>query len=107
MEATIRSTLATIAGALILFASCSPSGTARLQDLYDNASKQLLLGEMDNARRLADEGLRQSSEQPQSPWQWRFRLLQDEIRLINRQLSAPFPALEEQIADGPEYTWVH
>src|SRR5262249_3175342 len=95
----------TIAGALILFASCSP-GTAQLQDLYDDGSKQLLLGEMEQARRLADDGLRLSSAQPQSPWQWRFRLLQDEGRLINRQLSEPFPALEEQIPDRPELAWV-
>ncbi len=106
MEATTRSTLATIAGALILFASCSPGTAAQLQDLYDNGSKQLLVGEMDHARQLADEGLRLSSEQPRSPWPWRFRLLQDEVRLINRQLSAPFPALEEPIPDRPEYAWV-
>ncbi len=106
MEATTRSRLATIAGALILFASCSPSTEVHLQDLYDNGSKQLLLGEMDDARRLADEGLRLSSEQQQSPWQWKFKLLQDEVRLIGRQLSAPFPALEEQIPDSPAYAWV-
>lgn len=106
MEATTRSTLATIAGALILFASCSPGTAAQLQDLYDNASKQLLLGEMDQAHRLADDGLRLSSGQADSPWQWRFRLLQDEVRLINRQLSAPFPALEAQIPDKPEFAWV-
>jgi CHAT domain-containing protein/Tfp pilus assembly protein PilF len=106
MEVTTRSSLATIAGALILFASCSPSGTAQLQDLYDNGSKQLLLGEMEHARQLADEGLRVANDQPQSAWQWKFRLLQAEVRLINRQLSAPFPALEEEIPDASEYAWV-
>ena len=31
---------------------------------------------------------------------WKFRLLQDEIRLINRQLSDPFPALDDHVPES-------
>jgi hypothetical protein len=106
MEVTIRSKLAGIAGVLVVVAACSSGTSERLQDLYDNGSKELLLGELDRARQLADEGLRLSNRQAASPWPWKFRLLQDEIRLISRQLAGPFPALDEQVPVTAEYGWV-
>jgi CHAT domain-containing protein/Tfp pilus assembly protein PilF len=106
MEATIRSTRAGVAGLLVFLVACSPGTAPQLQDLYDNGSKELLLGELDHARQLADEGLRLSSREGSSPWQWKFRLLQDEIRLINRQLAAPFPALDEQAPLTADHGWI-
>lgn len=60
---------------------------------------------MDLARQSTDEGLRRSRQQAGSAWTWKFRLLHDEIRLINRQLSAPFPALDEPIPAAAENAW--
>jgi len=106
MEAPIRRKLAGLAALLVVFAACS-SGTERhLEELYDNGSKELLQGELDRARQRADQGLRVSSRQAGSPWMWKFRLLQDEIRLINRQLSDPFPALDDHVPESNEYGWV-
>src|SRR4030095_4292781 len=106
MEVTIRRQFAAIATALVFLAACASDSATQFQDLYDNGSKELLLGELERARQLADEGLRLSSRHAASPWSWKFRLLQDEIRLINRQLSAPFPALDEQVPATAEYAWV-
>src|SRR4029453_12157089 len=106
MEVTIRSKFAAIATALVVLAACGSDSATQFQDLYDNGSKEFLLGELERGRQLGDEGLRLSSRHAASPWSWKFRLLQDEIRLINRQLSAPFPALDEQVPATAEYAWV-
>ena len=106
MEATIRSTLAGLSALLVLLVACSTRTGSQLQGLYDSGTTQLRLGELDKARDLADQGLRLSSRDADSPWVWKFRLLHDEIRLINRQLDAPFPSLDEQLPFTADYTWV-
>ena len=106
MEAPIRRKLAGLAALLVVFASCGSGTDRQPQELYENGTKELLQGELDRARQHADQGLRVSSRQPGSPWTWKFRLLQDEIRLINRQLSDPFPALDARVPEAIEYGWV-
>jgi tetratricopeptide (TPR) repeat protein len=105
MEVSIRRKLAALA-ALLVVAACGPGTDRQLQDLYDSGTKELLQGELDRARERADQGLGLSNRQDGSPWSWKFRLLHDEIRLIERQLSNPFPALDEQIPQTPDYAWV-
>src|SRR5262245_32821462 len=106
MEAPIHRRLAVLALLLVALASCSSGTDRQLQELYENGTKERLQGEMDRARQRADQGLRVSSRQAGSPWMWKFRLLQDEIRLINRQLSDPFPALDDHVPESSEYGWV-
>ncbi len=106
MEVTIRSHLAGVAGLLVLLAACTSGAPPQLQDLYDKGSQELLLGELDKARTLAQEGLRLSSGQAPSPWPWKFKLLQDEIRLISRELSTPFLSLDEPVPPAADYAWV-
>jgi len=106
MEASIRKKLTWLASLLVILASCSAGTDQQLQKLYDGAAQELLRGELDRARERADEGLRVASRPESSVWAWRFRLLHDEIRLIDRQLSQPFPALDEQIPQTPDYVWV-
>jgi len=106
MEVSIRRRLAGLAALLLVLASCSARTDRQLQDLYDSGSKQLLLGELDRARELANRGLNIANRQPATAWPWKFRLLLDEIRLIDRRLSEPFPALDESIPEGSEHAWV-
>ena len=106
MEVSIRRKLAGLAALLLVLASCSARTDRQLQDLYDSGSKQLLLGELDRARELANSGLNIANRQPATAWPWKFRLLLDEIRLIDRRLSEPFPALDESIPEGSEHAWV-
>ncbi len=106
MEVSIRRKLAGSAALLLVLASCSARTDRQLQDLYDSGSKQLLLGELDRARELANRGLDIANRQPATAWPWKFRLLLDEIRLIDRRLSESFPALDERIPEGSEHAWV-
>ena len=106
MEVSIRRRLAGLAALLLVLASCSARTDRQLQDLYDSGSKQLLLGELDRARELANRGLNIANRQPATAWPWKFRLLLDEIRLIDRRLSEPFPALDESIPESSEHAWV-
>jgi len=106
MEVSIRRRLAGLAALLLVLASCSARTDRQLQDLYDSGSKQLLLGELDRARELANSGLNIANRQPATAWPWKFRLLLDEIRLIDRRLSEPFPALDESIPESSEHAWV-
>jgi len=107
MEVSIRRKLAVLAALLVAVAACSAGTDRQLQELYDSGTRELLQGELDRARERADQGLRLSSNRQQgSPWTWKFRLLHDEIRLIDRQLSAPFPALDEAVPQADDYAWV-
>jgi CHAT domain-containing protein/Tfp pilus assembly protein PilF len=106
MEASIRRRIACLASLLVVLASCSGGAGRQLQELYDGATSELLRGELDRARERADQGLRIASRSEPSAWAWRFRLLHDEIRLIDRQLSQPFPALDEQVPQTTDYAWV-
>jgi CHAT domain-containing protein len=106
MEASIHKTLACLASLLVFLASCSAATDRQLQELYDDATSELLRGELNRARERADQGLRVASRQEASAWPWRFRLLHDEIRLIDRQLSQPFPALDEPVPQTTDYAWV-
>ncbi len=107
MEVSIRRKLAVLAALLVAVAACSAGTDRQLQELYDSGTRELLQGELDRARERADQGLRLSSNRQQgSPWTWKFRLLHDEIRLIDRQLSDPFPALDEAVPQADDYAWV-
>ena len=106
MEASIPRTLAGLAALLFVFASCSPGTERQLQELYENGTNQLRLGELDRARELADQGVRAANRQPSQAWSWKFRLLHDEIRLINREIAEPFPSLDEPLPDTTDYGWV-
>ena len=106
MEATIPRTLAGLAALLLSVAACSPGTGRQLQELYDNGTNQLRLGELDRARKLTDQGLRVADRQPEKAWSWKFRLLHDEIRLINREIAEPFPGLDEALPETTEYGWV-
>jgi CHAT domain-containing protein/Tfp pilus assembly protein PilF len=103
MAGSIRRQFAGLA--LLAVCACCGTGTDRqLQRLYDTATQDLLRGELDRARTGAGEGVRVS--EPASSWTWKFKLLLDEIRLIDRQLSDPFPLLDERVPEAPEYAWV-
>ena len=108
MEVSIRRKLAALAALLVAVAvaACGSGTDRQLQELYERGTQELLQGELDRARARADQGLRLSNRQDGSPWSWKFRLLHDEIRLIDRQLSDPFPALDEQIPQSPDFGWV-
>lgn len=106
MEASIRRKLARLSTLLVLLAGCGARTDHQLQELYDNGATQLRLGESDQARALADQGLRLVDSRAGSAWSWKFRLLRDEIRLINRELSQPFPLLDEQVPGSPDHAWV-
>ena len=102
MEASIRRKLTCLASLLVILVSCSTGTDRQLQQLYDDATRELLRGELVRARERADQGLAITSRQA-SPWSWKFRLLHDEIRLIDRQLSQPFPVLDEQVPQTTDY----
>jgi CHAT domain-containing protein len=106
MEVSIHRNLVCLASLLVVLGSCSAGTGRQLQELYDDATNELLRGELDRARERADQGLRIASRQDASAWPWKFRLLHDEIRLIDRQLSQPFPALDEQVPQTTDYAWV-
>ena len=106
MEASTHKKVACLASLLIFLASCSAGSDQKLQELYDAATRELLRGELERARGRTDEGLRLASRPEASVWTWKFRLLHDEIRLIDRQLSQPFPALDEGLPEAPGYSWV-
>jgi len=105
MEVSIRRTFAAFAALLVTVAACA-STDRQLQELYDSGTTELLQGELDLARARADQGLRRSTQNNGSPWSWKFRLLHEEIRLIDRRLSDPFPALDEEVPPSPDYGWV-
>ena len=106
MEVSIRRKFAALAALLVAVAACGARTDRQLQELYDNGTKELLQGELDRARERADQGLRLSNQNNGSPSSWKFRLLHDEIRLIDRRLSDPFPALDEQVPQSADFGWV-
>lgn len=106
MEASIRRKLICLTSLLVILVSCSTGTDRQLQQLYDEATRELLRGELSLARERADEGLSAARRPEASVWAWKFRLLHDEIRLVERQLSQPFPALDEGVPETPDYSWV-
>jgi len=106
MEAPIRRTFVVFAALITVLAACRSGTESQLQELYDSGTRELLQGELERAHARADQGLRLLKGRAASPWTWKFTLLQDEIRLINRDLSKPFAVLDERVPDTGDYTWV-
>ncbi|HEU4694049.1 MAG TPA: hypothetical protein VFS23_37040, partial [Vicinamibacterales bacterium] len=71
MEASIRRKLSYLASLLVILASCSAGGERQLRELYDDATSELLRGELVRARERADQGLAVASRQEASPWSWK------------------------------------
>jgi CHAT domain-containing protein/Tfp pilus assembly protein PilF len=106
MEVRIPNKLAVLAALFVVLAACRSGTDSQLQELYSSGANELLQGELDRARERADQGLRLSNRRAASPWTWKFRLLHDEIRLIERDLSKPFSVLDEQVPETSDYAWV-
>ena len=108
MEVTIRRKLAGLAALVSsAVAACSPGTGRQLQELYDNGTKELLLGELDRARKLTDQGLRLSRtvspicRGPGSSGCSTTRFASSIARL-----SEPFPGLDEALPETTDYGWV-
>jgi len=78
----------------------------RLQDLFESATNDTRLGELDRARTTVASGLSLAATQADASWPWKFRLLDVEIRLISREMAKPFPELDERVPDGDVFAWV-
>src|SRR5689334_347719 len=78
----------------------------QLQDLFESATNDTRLGELDRARTTVASGLALAARQADASWPWKFRLLDAEIRLISREMAKPFPELDEPVPRGNAFEWV-
>ena len=85
--------------ALLLCAACACSRQPdrTFAQLFESSNNEIRRGDLTRARTLAEQGVTLTSGTPAAAWSWRFRLLQGEILLLQRQIAAVLPLLHEPI----------
>src|SRR5262245_11359154 len=88
---------------VVLAAACTKRTDVQSAHAADAVTAALRRGDVAQAERIVDDGLRQTNGNPQSESAWRYRLLRGDVLLAKRDLPGASQIAQDALPDTPAF----